>query len=1722
MKSSHNFKLSCQGMLKYSIMLALFSLPISTPAYSAIVESGSTNTAVSHIGDTPVVDIAAPDGSGISYNQYNEYNVTVAGAVLNNAQQAAQSQILQQLVASNPHLTQAAASTILNEVISSNPSLLEGFQEILGQQADLILANPYGITCDGCGFINTNAASLVVGKVEEFAESGLKYNTFKNQNRLNILEGGVRGAETLNLIAPSIDANGPIEAKQEIRAVLGNNIGDLKTAAVEQTEENRDHQTIDSYLLGGMMSGRIQLVSTNIGSGVNISGKIKGNDIDFQAQGDLGLKATQVGDQTTQRVNLSGQNVTTSGTIDTQTESHSDSGNRSGSLFRHGKEGSTKNTSQTLNRTTISGKNIMVGARENAYLKATEIQATDVTVTGKNVELTNQTVTNTQERTDNNWYMSWRSDYNRTASQDTSIGTEISATNVSIKATANDVLIKGSQIDATQNANIIAEKGNVNLVGSVTQHRVEETGYKRNDGAELRTGSWGTNNVVETSNASVINVGNNVNINAGNNVTTRNAQISASRDVNITAGQSVSIGADKTTNISTNSDDRTYWGGIGGGSETNKNQNNQTANGSRVKAKNDLEIQGNKLELSGSEALGGKEANVTAQKVKIDGAVTQDTTNNSTRTGTVFNITKDSQNTQAVQQGITSSELSSRTNLTVRGQDSVSISGSKVGADNNLTISSDGNVNIAGQSATGTTTTDTTSLGINTYAKEKTDKQYAAGIRLEHESTSQTVTTDAKTASSINGGNVNISSGKTATVAGSTVGGTNNVEINGENVDIVSSYDETQDDTHTTKVGVGFYYTGGIDKAGSGYEGSVDDTQTKITTSNANTSTIKSGGNIIIQANNTLTNEGSAYNAGGDVNLTANQIDNKAAVNTRTETTDAVSVGVDIGANINYSGITRPIEDGVNQVREGGVTAIPEAIASTAGSIDTPNAGIDAEVAVSNGTTTKTTTQSQVSSINGQNIKVSATQNATDQGTQYKATQSVNINADQYKNTAAVNSEVTTSDVTQGSVNVRVYTTTGKDIAVDGKGSGGNTKETQSTDNAVVSNIQAGNGVSIVSNQDLDLNGTVVDAGDGKAQLTSQSGNINVTQATNKTSQTSIGYGANAGVKAGFTKEKNNFGGSGGGNYKSTEKTENQAVTSTIAGKNGVELNSAKDVNLQGTDLVASESGNVSVTAGNNVNFNQVESSKSSSTREYSGNIELNQSMADGGKSKTLGGKIDGVYATNDQSSTTGKAGSIVGANNVDVKAGNDIYLQGTQIGSTDNKVGNVALNAGGDVTFDAQTSSEKQNGLDIRGGINATTGNVTNNESNTRTREAGANLEGSYVDENKAGQIGGTIQSTGNVSVNAQGTKGIALTGTKVAANSTTLNADNGSVSLQSAQSSEQRNNYGGSIGLNTSRTTDQNQGGNVAKSLTGVNAGIKVDIKDSLVNENANIESQQASVSSKGNVTLSGANITADNVSIQSQEGGLIVESRQDKDFAVNVEVGAGIESTTNKPAEKSQYDNIKDGFNDILSNDTAKPYKDKVTKYTDDKRLEFAWWYNGKKEDVKYKYSNIADQIDQDRENKAHKAPLWDRAAQSVGNKVDNGIQGLYKTDNKPTSGTSPSGNISVQVTDKQAVEQESGISAKQDISVQSAQATQLKGAKLESQTGTVDTGPQPVITETISDKNVSVRTNLNTDIKELGKQAFSDIKEGQTPLIGVKVEPSTSEGKVVQPTRGEASN
>lgn len=82
--------------------------------------------------------------------------------MLNNSAQVVNTQ-LAGYVGGNPNLAGGSARIILNEVTHANPSQLNGYLEVAGQRAQVVVANPWGISCSGCGFINTQQAMLSTG-----------------------------------------------------------------------------------------------------------------------------------------------------------------------------------------------------------------------------------------------------------------------------------------------------------------------------------------------------------------------------------------------------------------------------------------------------------------------------------------------------------------------------------------------------------------------------------------------------------------------------------------------------------------------------------------------------------------------------------------------------------------------------------------------------------------------------------------------------------------------------------------------------------------------------------------------------------------------------------------------------------------------------------------------------------------------------------------------------------------------------------------------------------------------------------------------------------------------------------------------------------------------------------------------------------------------------------------------------------------------------------------------------------------------------------------------------------------------------------------------------------------------------------------------------------------------------------------------------------------------
>lgn len=293
-----NSRESFWGMPKRGIALilanAMFWQPLMVQAEGIAVSGGGTSLTTAGNG-VPVINIAAPNSSGLSHNTFDQYNVDRQGVILNNATNRTQSTQLGGIILGNSNLKGAAATTILNEVTGTNRTQLKGYTEVAGQAARVIIANPYGVTCNGCGFINTPRATLTTGK--PILDQG-RLDHFKVEGGDISIEGAGLNAgdiEQFDLITRSAKLNAALYAKK-LTVVTGRNNVDAQTlgaTALADDGSAKPELAIDSSALGGMYAGSIKLVGTEQGVGVKLDGELAASagDVSIDANGKLTMNS---------------------------------------------------------------------------------------------------------------------------------------------------------------------------------------------------------------------------------------------------------------------------------------------------------------------------------------------------------------------------------------------------------------------------------------------------------------------------------------------------------------------------------------------------------------------------------------------------------------------------------------------------------------------------------------------------------------------------------------------------------------------------------------------------------------------------------------------------------------------------------------------------------------------------------------------------------------------------------------------------------------------------------------------------------------------------------------------------------------------------------------------------------------------------------------------------------------------------------------------------------------------------------------------------------------------------------------------------------------------------------------------------------------------------------------------------------------------------------------
>ncbi len=263
---------------------------------------------------TPVVNINAASKGGVSANYYRDFNINAENLIWNNLQGEAGISKLGGALHGNPNFNKPdarPADIILNEITGSRVSNINGYGEVFGKTAEVIIANPNGIMVGGAGFINTSRLSLITGSSNGLDANGnlTPFTMSTSPNAIITVIGrdvvdadgnpvaynlgiDMAGGNVMDLISRIVKINGKLLAGDEINIITGNDKATRTPDGWKVTSkdgEDKPEFAIDSTALGGIYAGRINLIANEDGVGVRTRGDVIStmDDVQFDAHGNI-------------------------------------------------------------------------------------------------------------------------------------------------------------------------------------------------------------------------------------------------------------------------------------------------------------------------------------------------------------------------------------------------------------------------------------------------------------------------------------------------------------------------------------------------------------------------------------------------------------------------------------------------------------------------------------------------------------------------------------------------------------------------------------------------------------------------------------------------------------------------------------------------------------------------------------------------------------------------------------------------------------------------------------------------------------------------------------------------------------------------------------------------------------------------------------------------------------------------------------------------------------------------------------------------------------------------------------------------------------------------------------------------------------------------------------------------------------------------------------------
>jgi len=266
--------------LSFSLVFNTFLINTSNANVSHVTPDGSTNTTIDiSPNNISIVNIADPNSNGVSMNNFTDYNVDSSGIIINNSNVNYNTH-LAGWISANTHISNGSnhqASLIVEQVTGNMPSYLLGYTEIAGGKADLVLLNPNGIACNGCGFININNMFLATG-VASYQSGILSGINTNNNGSVSIGGLGLDGTSLnqLTLISKHINLNATTNLGTTGTFIIEQGTGtyDFLNQAFSHASTTGTEIAIDMSNLGSMYVGSAYLIVNDKGPGVMLNADI--------------------------------------------------------------------------------------------------------------------------------------------------------------------------------------------------------------------------------------------------------------------------------------------------------------------------------------------------------------------------------------------------------------------------------------------------------------------------------------------------------------------------------------------------------------------------------------------------------------------------------------------------------------------------------------------------------------------------------------------------------------------------------------------------------------------------------------------------------------------------------------------------------------------------------------------------------------------------------------------------------------------------------------------------------------------------------------------------------------------------------------------------------------------------------------------------------------------------------------------------------------------------------------------------------------------------------------------------------------------------------------------------------------------------------------------------------------------------------------------------------